>query len=212
MNLLEEMAKAVIEGGEEEAVSLAKKGLSMGIDPTEAIEKGFGEGMREVGRLFDKLEIFLPQVILSADAMTAGVEIFRQEMASRGGEAPRKTVLLGTIQGDVHDIGKNIIKIMLETNGFKVYDLGRDVPVSQFVDKVRELSPDIIGVSALMTTTMVHMPKLIEALKEAGLRGKAKVMVGGAPVLPEWAKEIGADGYGGSAMEAVEVAKRLAGI
>jgi corrinoid protein of di/trimethylamine methyltransferase len=212
VDLLEEMAKAVIEGDEEEAVSLAKKGLSMGIDPTEAIEKGFGEGMREVGRLFEKLEIFLPQVILSADAMTAGVEIFRQEMASRGGEAPRKTVLLGTIQGDVHDNGKNIIRIMLEANGFKVYDLGRDVPVSQFVDKVRELSPDIVGVSALMTTTMVHMPKLIEALKEAGLRGKAKVMVGGAPVLPEWAKEIGADGYGGSAMEAVEVAKRLAGL
>ena len=133
-------------------------------------------------------------------------------MAARGGEVPRKTVLLGTIQGDVHDIGKNIIKIMLETNGFKVYDLGRDVPVSQFIDKVRELSPDIVGVSALMTTTMVHMPKLIEALKEAGLRGKTKVMVGGAPVLPEWAKEIGADGYGGSAMEAVEVAKRLAGL
>jgi len=212
VNLLEEMAKVVIEGDEEEAVSLAKKALSMGMNPTEAIEKGFGEGMREVGRLFEKLEIFLPQVILSADAMTAGVEIFRNEMAARGGEAPRKTVLLGTIQGDVHDIGKNIIKIMLETNGFKVYDLGRDVPVSQFVDKVRELSPDIVGVSALMTTTMVHMPKLIEALKEAGLRGKAKVMVGGAPVLPEWAKEIGADGYGGSAMEAVEVARRLAGL
>ena len=212
VNLLEEMAKAVIEGDEEEAVSLAKKALSMGMNPTEAIEKGFGEGMREVGRLFEKLEIFLPQVILSADAMTAGVEIFRQEMAAREGEVPRKTVLLGTIQGDVHDIGKNIIKIMLETSGFKVYDLGRDVPVSRFVDKIRELSPDIVGVSALMTTTMVHMPKLIEALKEAGLRGKAKVMVGGAPVLPEWAKEIGADGYGESAMEAVEVAKRLAGL
>ena len=212
MDLLEEMAKAVIEGDEEVAISLAKKALSIGMNPTEAIEKGFGEGMREVGRLFEKLEIFLPQVILSADAMTAGVEIFRNEMAARGGEAPRKTVLLGTIQGDVHDIGKNIIRIMLEANGFKVYDLGRDVPVSQFVDKVRELSPDIVGVSALMTTTMVHMPKLIEALKEAGLRGKAKVMVGGAPVLPEWAKEIGADGYGGSAMEAVEVARRLAGL
>jgi len=212
VNLLEEMAKVVIEGDEEEAVSLAKKALSMGMNPTEAIEKGFGEGMREVGRLFEKLEIFLPQVILSADAMTAGVEIFRQEMAAREGEVPRKTVLLGTIQGDVHDIGKNIIKIMLETSGFKVYDLGRDVPVSRFVDKIRELSPDIVGVSALMTTTMVHMPKLIEALKEAGLRGKAKVMVGGAPVLPEWAKEIGADGYGGSAMEAVEVARRLAGL
>jgi len=119
------------------------------------------------------------------------VEIFRQEMASRGGEAPRKTVLLGTIQGDVHDIGKNIIKIMLETNGFKVYDLGRDVPVSQFIDKVRELSPDIVGVSALMTTTMVHMPKLIEALKEAGLRDKAKVMVGALPYCRNGQKRSG---------------------
>jgi methylmalonyl-CoA mutase cobalamin-binding domain/chain len=144
--------------------------------------------------------------------MTAGVEIFRQHLLARGGETPKKTVLLGTIQGDVHDIGKNIVKIMLESNGFKVYDLGRDVPVFDFIEKVKELSPDIIGVSALMTTTMVYMPKLIEALKEEKLREKVKVMVGGAPVLPEWAKKIGADGYGESAMEAVRVAKRLVGL
>lgn len=206
------MAEAVIEGDEERTVSLAKEALSKGVNPTEAIEKGFAEGMKEIGRLFETLEIYLPQVIVSADAMTAGVEVFRQYLFGQEGELPKTTVLLGTIEGDVHDIGKNIVKIMLESNGFKVYDLGRDVPVLNFIEKVKELSPDIVGVSALMTTTMVYMPKLIEALKEEGLRGKVKVMVGGAPVLPKWAKEIGADGYGESAMEAVRVAKSLAGL
>ncbi len=212
MDLFKEMARAVIEGDEEKAVSLAKEALSQGIDPMEAIEKGLSVGMNEVGRRFEKLEIYLPEVILAADAMMAGVEVLRKEILSRGSGELQKSVLLGTIQGDVHDIGKNIIKIMLESNGFKVYDLGRDVPVLQFIEKVKELHPDLVGVSALMTTTMVHMPKLIEALKEYGLRERVKVMVGGAPVLPDWAKEIGADGYGETAMEAVRVAKELVGL
>ena len=212
MDLFKEMAKAVIEGNEERTVSLAEEALAKGVDPTEAIEKGFAEGMKEIGRRFEKLEIYLPEVIISADAMVAGVEFFRQHVLATGGQSSPKTVLLGTIQGDVHDIGKNIVKIMLESNGFKVYDLGRDVPVLDFIEKVKELDPDIIAVSALMTTTMVHMPKLIEALKEERLREKVKVMVGGAPVLPEWAKKIGADGYGESAMDAVRVAKSLVGL
>jgi corrinoid protein of di/trimethylamine methyltransferase len=212
MNVYQDMAEAVIEGDEERTVLLAKEALKKGMDPTEAIEKGFAEGMNEIGRQFERLEVFLPQVILSADAMTAGVEVFRQHLMGKERETPRKTILLGTIQGDVHDIGKNIVKIMLESNGFKVYDLGRDVPVREFVEKVGELSPDLVGVSALMTTTMVHMPKLIHALKEKGLKDRVKVMVGGAPVLPAWAKEIGADGYGTSAMEAVKVAKKLTGL
>jgi corrinoid protein of di/trimethylamine methyltransferase len=212
MDLFKAMAEAVIEGDEERTVSLAKEALTKGVPPTEAIEKGFAEGMKEIGRLFDTLEIYLPQVIISADAMTAGVEVFRQHLLGQEEDLPKKTVLLGTIQGDVHDIGKNIVKIMLESNGFKVYDLGRDVPVLNFIEKVKELHPDIVGVSALMTTTMVHMPKLIEALRESGLRANVNIMLGGAPVLPEWAKKIGADGYGASAMEAVRVAKRLAGL
>jgi corrinoid protein of di/trimethylamine methyltransferase len=212
MDLFKEMAKAVIEGDEERTVALAKAALEQGVDPAEAIEKGLAEGMKEVGRRFEKLEVYLPDVIISADAMVAGVEVFRQQILAKGGQTVPKTVLLGTIQGDVHDIGKNIVKIMLESNGFMVYDLGRDVPVLDFIEKVKEIGPDIIGVSALMTTTMVYMPKLIEALKENGLREKVKVMVGGAPVLPEWAKKIGADGYGGSAAEAVRVARRLIGL
>ena len=212
MDLFKEMADAVIEGDEEKSVALAKEALAKGVDPTEAIEKGFAEGMKEIGRLFEKLEIYLPQVIISADAMVAGVEVFREHLIAKGGQAAPQTVLLGTIQGDVHDIGKNIVKIMLESNGFKVYDLGRDVPVVEFIEKVKELQPDIVGVSALMTTTMVYMPRLIEALRENGLREKVKVMVGGAPVLPEWAKRIGADGYGESAAEAVRVAKKLIGL
>ena len=212
MDLFKEMADAVIEGDEEKSVALAKEALAKGVDPTDAIEKGFAEGMKEIGRLFEKLEIYLPQVIISADAMVAGVEVLRERILAKGGQAVPKTVLLGTIQGDVHDIGKNIVKIMLESNGFTVHDLGRDVPVLEFIEKVKELHPDIVGVSALMTTTMVHMPRLIEALRENGLREKVKVMVGGAPVLREWAKKIGADGYGESAVEAVRVAKRLIGL
>ena len=212
MDLFKEMADAVIEGDEERSVALAKEALAKGVDPTEAIEKGFAEGMKEIGRLFEKLEIYLPQVIISADAMVAGVEVLRERILAKGGQAVPQTVLLGTIQGDVHDIGKNIVKIMLESNGFTVHDLGRDVPILEFIDKVKELHPDIVGVSALMTTTMVHMPRLIEALRENGLREKVKVMVGGAPVLPEWAKKIGADGYGESAAEAVRVAKKLIGL
>jgi len=212
MDLFKEMAQAVIEGDEERTVSLAKEALARGVNPTEAIEKGFGEGMKEVGRLFDTLEIYLPQVIISADAMTAGVEVFRQHLLGTEEDMPKKTVLLGTIHGDVHDIGKNIVKIMLETHGFRVVDLGRDVPVANFIEKAKELHPDLLGVSALMTTTMVHMPKLIEALEESGLRATVKIMLGGAPVLPEWAKKIGADGYGASAMEAVRVARRLVGL
>jgi len=212
MDLFKEMADAVIEGDEERSVALAKEALAKGVDPTEAIEKGFAEGMKEIGRLFEKLEIYLPQVIISADAMVAGVEVLRERILAKGGQAVPQTVLLGTIQGDVHDIGKNIVKIMLESNGFTVHDLGRDVPILEFIEKVKELHPDIVGVSALMTTTMVHMPRLIEALRENGLREKVKVMVGGAPVLPEWAKKIGADGYGESAAEAVRVAKKLIGL
>jgi corrinoid protein of di/trimethylamine methyltransferase len=212
MDLLKEMAKAVEEGDEVRTVALAKEALEKGFDPTEAIEKGFAEGMKEVGRRFEKLEIYLPDVIIAADAMTAGVAVLRESLLLRRGDVSPKTIVLGTIQGDVHDIGKNIVKIMLESNGFKVHDLGRDVPVLEFIEKVKELNPDIIGVSALMTTTMVHMPKLIEALKENGLREKVKVMVGGAPVLPNWAKAIGADGYGESATEAVREARRLFGL
>ena len=212
MDLFKEMADAVIEGDEERSVALAKEALAKGVDPTEAIEKGFAEGMKEIGRLFEKLEIYLPQVIISADAMVAGVEVLRERILAKGGQAVPQTVLLGTIQGDVHDIGKNIVKIMLESNGFTVHDLGRDVPILEFIEKVKELHPDIVGVSALMTTTMVHMPRLIEALRENGLREKVKVMVGGAPVLPEWAKKIGADGYGESAAEAGRVAKKLIGL
>lgn len=212
MALLEEMARVVIEGDEERAVLLAKRALEEGIDPAFAIENGFAKGMNEVGRLFENLEIFLPQVILSAEAMARGIEVFQAHLQSKGTMSPGKRVVLGTIQGDVHDIGKNIVRIMLECNGFVVYDLGRDVAVSHFVEKVRELQPHIVGVSALMTTTMVHMPRLIESLKEEGLRERVKVMVGGAPVLPDWASLIGADGCGKSAMEAVALARRLTGL
>lgn len=212
MELLEEMARVVIEGEEEKAALLAQRALEEGMDPFFAIENGFAKGMNEVGRLFENLDIFLPQVILSADAMARGIEVFRSYLEMKGTQGPGKSVVLGTIQGDVHDIGKNIVRIMLECNGFKVYDLGRDVAVSHFVEKVRELRPDIVGVSALMTTTMVHMPRLIESLKEEGLRDKVKVLVGGAPVLPDWASWIGADGCGKSAMEAVSLAKRLTGL
>ncbi len=188
---------------------LVKKAIDQGIAPVEVLEKGLRPSMEEVGQKFERLEIFLPGMMKAADAMKAGIEILQPYLGSDDGDVQKGLILLGTVEGDVHEIGKNIVRIMLEGVGFKVVDLGYDVPVLSFADKVKEHEPDIIGMSALMTTTMVHMPRVINALQERDLRKKVKVIVGGAPVLPDWAEEIGADGYGENAGEAVNLVKRL---
>jgi 5-methyltetrahydrofolate--homocysteine methyltransferase len=208
-DMFHHLKNEVQKGDVDKVQELVKAAIDKGAAPLEVLEKGLRPAMEKVGRKFATLEIYLPDVMVAADAMTAGVDILRPYLASEKGAFSENLILLGTVEGDVHDIGKNIVGILLEGAGFKVVDLGHDVPVLTFVDKVMELEPDIVGMSALMTTTMVHMPRVIKALEERDLREKVKVIVGGAPVLPEWADEIGADGYGENATEAVGLVKEL---
>jgi len=206
MEIQNEIYHAIVNRNKDEVLRLSNEIIERGIDPVEAIEKGFRRGMEEVGDRFERLEIYLPEMIMAADIMNEGINILRPALKDKGISAGR--ILLGTIQGDVHDIGKNIVKILLEGAGFEVIDLGKDVNVLTFIDKFQELKPDVIGISALMTSTMGNIPKVIENLKVIGLRDEVKIMVGGAPVLPEWAEEVGADGYGENAKKALDLAKK----
>jgi corrinoid protein of di/trimethylamine methyltransferase len=208
-NLFKQMANATIELDEARCVALAQEALEKGVDPYDAIQEGYTKGMQVVGAKFAKLEVFLPEVMMAARAVNAAVEVLRPHLLEREDHGVQGTIVLGTIQGDLHDVGKNIVKIMLQASGFTVHDIGVDVPVRQFVDKAVEVDADIIAASAILTTTMTYMPDLIELLTELGLREKFRVMLGGAPVTRDWALEAGADGYGEDATEAVEVAKRL---
>ena len=209
MDLFEQMVEATLAGDEEQCVTLAQQAMDQSIDPLEAIHKGFAHGMHIVGDKFARLECFLPEVMVAADAMNAAVEVLKPYLLQRENGGSQGIVVLGTIQGDIHDLGKNIVKIMLEAAGFTIHDLGNDVPVRRFVDKAEEVGADIIAASAILTTTMAHMPDLVAMLKELGLRDKYLIMLGGAPVIAEWAMEIGADAYGEDATEAVAIAKNL---
>jgi 5-methyltetrahydrofolate--homocysteine methyltransferase len=208
-DVLKALGKAV-EGGEVDRVkALIQKAVEQGVGAMDILEKSLRPTMEEVGKKFESLEIFLPEMLQAADAMMAGVGVLRPQLAAGGGEKKKGRIILGTVQGDVHKIGKDIVRIMLEGAGFEVFDLGHDVQDKTFVDKVRELQPQILGMSALMTTTMQNIPRVMQALEASGLRQNVKIIVGGAPVLPEWAEEIGADGYGENAVEAVNMSKRL---
>lgn len=210
-DLFNQMRLSIINEDVDEAVKLAEKAIAQGIKPIDAIEKGYAKGMEEVGQKFDCLEIFLPDVIASADAMIAAVDVLKKQLETGEDSFEEQgTVVIGTIRGDVHDIGKNIIKTMLMASGFKVYDLGKDVPPAAYVERAKEVNADIIAASALCTSTMLHMPDIVRLLSEEGIRDQFKVVLGGAPVLPDWAKEIGADGYGENATEAVQICKKLA--
>jgi len=209
-DILNAMMQSVIDGNSELACRLAEEALEKNIDPVVAIEAGYAKGMGTVGERFEKGECFLPEVLLSEEAMTAAIELLKPKIEEkRIKKASKGKILIGTIQGDVHDIGKNIVKLILGVNGFEIVDLGREVPVKTFIEAAKKERPDIIAVSALMTTTMIYMPELIKQLKELGLRDQFKVVVGGAPVIPDWAKQIGADGYGKDTKEALEVALKL---
>ncbi len=204
------MTQSIIDGEAEDAARLAGEAVTQGIPPLEAINRGFVPGMDTVGEGFRTGELFLPDLVLAAEAMKAGVAVLEPEMARMG--AGRETlgrVVIGTVAGDIHDIGKTLVATMLSTGGFEVYDLGVSVPVSVFVDKARETGADIVAMSALLTTTMVRQREVIQALETAGLRASVKVMVGGAPVTRRWAEQIGADGFSEDAISAVELAKRL---
>lgn len=205
-----ELAQAIIDGNRKSVAELTGRALDEGASPTDILSKGLQMGMAEIGRRFREGECYVPEVLLAARAMHAGLDVLRPKLAETGMPTIGK-VVIGTVAGDLHDIGKNLVAMMLEGAGFDVVDLGIDVPIDKFVAAVKEHSPQVVGMSALITTTMPAMKQVIAAMGDAGVRSKVKVIVGGAPVTSEYAKQIGADGYGASAGEAVEVCKSLIG-
>ena len=209
MELFEQIVEATVAGDQERCVALAQEVIDNGVDPLQAIEHGYTKGMTIVGDKFSRMEYYLPELIRCADAMKAAMDVLKPHLAKGQDGGVQGTVVIGTIQGDLHDLGKNIVKTMLQAAGFNVNDLGCDVQVRSFVDKAEEQDADVIAASAILTTTMAYMPDLVNLLSDMNLRDRFKVMVGGAPVTPEYADESGADGYGENAAEAVETAKRL---
>jgi len=208
--LLKKIADSMIEGEPDLTVGLVQQAIDQKIEPMKIIEGGLISGMDIVGEKFAEGEYFLPNLIVSASGMQRSMEILEPILRERH-EGVKSTgkVVIGTVHGDIHEIGKSLVATMLSVNGFQVYDLGVDVPVKRIVEKVKETGADLVGLSALLTTTMTVQRDLIEALGAEGLHGKVKVMVGGAPVTQSWADEIGADGYAEDAIRAVEVAKSL---
>lgn len=208
-NLLQQLAECVVDMKEDEVVDVAKAYIEAGYPAFDGIMDGLVSGMNKAGDLYDAEEYFVTDVLLCSDAMYAGLEVLRPHLPADDSGAEKKRIVIGVVEGDTHDIGKNLVKIMLETAGFEMYDLGRDVPLDSFVEKAKEVNADIICMSTLMTTTMVGMQTVIEKLKAANMRDQVKVMVGGSPISRKYADEIGAEGYSVNAVEAVKVAKQL---
>jgi len=208
--IIEGLKNAIINYDSEGAAKLANMLLNLKIDPLKAIDEGLAMGIREIGEKFESGEIFLPELVSAAEAMKNVLRILEPKLKERKKKRHvLGNVLIGTVEGDIHDIGKNIVAALLVANGFEVNDLGIDVPTATFVEKVKETRPDILALSALLTTTLPVQREVIEALKKSGLRDYVKVIVGGASVSLEWSKEIGANGYGVTASEAVNVVKEL---
>ncbi|HXY52543.1 MAG TPA: cobalamin-dependent protein [Terriglobales bacterium] len=204
------MRQSIVDGAPEAAAALAREGLRIGIAAIDAIQQGYVPGMHAVGEEFAQRRLFLPDMMAAAEAMRAAMEVLEPALLRMGAERPvAGVVLLGTVQGDIHEIGKTLVGTLLTAHGFRVHDLGVDVPVERFVAKVSELNPDIVGLSALLTTTMKQQRTVIEALAREGLRTKLRVLVGGAPATRRWAEEIGADGWGKDAVSAVTLAQSL---
>lgn len=206
----QQCANAVVKGLKDEALALAARVVEEDLDVLDAIENGFSKGIRTVGQLWENGEYFLPELAFSAEVMKAAMDVL-QPALKRNNESTRTkgTVVVGTVQGDIHDIGKSLVATMLSANGFSVFDLGNDVRHGRFVDEVARTNADLLCMSALLTTTMVGQVRVIELLRERGLRDRVKVLVGGAPASHQWASEIGADGYADNAVEAVRVASSL---
>jgi 5-methyltetrahydrofolate--homocysteine methyltransferase len=206
--ILEKLSTAILEGDSVKTLKLVKKALEQGIHPKSILDDGMVVGMNEVGVRFKRGDMFVPEVLMSAESMQTGLEILRPELAAIGAKMIGK-IVMGTVKGDLHDIGKNLVGMMCEGAGFEVIDLGFNVPPEKFVDAIKTHQPQIVGMSALLTTTMRAMGYTIKALEEAGLRETVKIMVGGAPVDRDFAERIGADGYGSNAVAGAEQAKRF---
>jgi len=212
--ILDEVANAVQAFDPDKVMEATKKALAAGLDPAVVIEQGLAKGLRIVGKKFEDGELFLMHLVAAAEpAQKAIRELVEPEIKRRKGE--RKSlgkVVLGTVAGDIHDIGKNIVGAMLIAAGFDVHDIGKDMPTEQFVSKAKEINADIVGASALLSTSLPMQHEIVKTCEVEGIRNKVKLMFGGAPVTEEWVREIGGDGYGESAVEAVKVAKRLLNI
>jgi len=206
--LLQTIATNLYQGEDEIVPGLVQQALDQGIEPGDVLKGGLIAGMDEVGKDFKAGDLYVPEVLIAARAMHAGMAILRPLLADSDVTSAGK-YLIGTVKGDLHDIGKNLVKMMVEGAGFETVDLGTDVDAAGFVKAVREHQPDMLGMSALLTTTMVNMKATIEALEEAGLRDSVKIMIGGAPVTAKFAKEIGADAYAPDAASAVDTAREL---
>jgi 5-methyltetrahydrofolate--homocysteine methyltransferase len=199
---------AILNGDEKLALQLVNDALKEAADPVELINRGMIPAMDEVGRLFEAQEYYIPEMLLAGRAMKTALEPLRPLLAARGTQ-PTGRIVLGTVKGDLHDIGKNLVGSMLEGAGFEVFDLGIDVPAEKFVDSIRRNNPHILALSALLTVTMPEMKKVIDSLNQSGIRAQVKVLIGGAPVTQAFADEIGADGYGENAGSAVSAARSL---
>lgn len=210
--LLSQISQSLVDGDPDASFELTQQALAVGLEPLTIIREGLMPGMNIVGDYFARGDYFLPDLIIAADGMKRAMELLEPELTARQQalETPG-VVVMGTVKGDIHEIGKSLVATMLSANGFKVHDLGVDVPIATFVAKVKETGATLVGLSALLTTTMTMQREVIKALVAEGLREQVKVMVGGAPVTRGWAEEIGADGYAEDAMGAVALARRLVG-
>lgn len=210
--LLEKLSECVVEMEDEEVVDVANEYVESGYPALDGIMEGLVDGMNKASDLYDEEEYFVTDLLLCSDAMYSGIDILKPHLPVEENKGEKLKIVIGVVEGDTHDIGKNLVKIMLDTAGFEMYDLGRDVPLDNFVDKAIEVGASLICMSTLMTTTMDGMRIVIEKLKEKGIRDNVKVMVGGSPISQKYANEIGADGYSANAVGTVKLAKRLAGI
>jgi len=212
-DLYQKMAQSIIDGDSDAAVALAQQAVASGLDPLGAITQGFVMGVNQVGEAFAKGDAFLPELVMAGEAMKAAVSTLEPEMQKRGLQRTMLgKVVLATVEGDIHEIGKSLVGTMLSASGFQVYDMGVDVPTAKIIAKAKEVDADIVGLSALLTTTMVKQKEVIEELDKQGLRKKIKVMVGGAPVTRDWVQKIEADGFSEDAIGAVGIAKQLVGV
>ena len=208
--IFEQLKQSIVDQDEDAVLKAVNKALADGVDPKTIIDKGLLPGLNVIGEQFEDEDIFLPELMQAAKAFQAAMAILEPKIKEAGGDGQKKgKIVLGTVKGDLHSIGKNILKLLFETSGFEVWDLGIDVDLFKFVDKAKEVDADIIAMSALLTTTLVGQRDVIEALKDQGTRDKFKVIIGGGATTAEWAETIGADGWAGSAYEAVNLANRL---
>ncbi len=205
---LEQIKRSVISMDDSNVEKLVREALRQGLEPTEILENGLIAGMREVGQLFARKEYYVPEVLLASESFYVGFDIINP-MIKKTSHQSKTRIVIGVVEGDIHDIGKNIVKVMLEASGFEVIDLGRDTPVSEFITAVEREKPKVLALSSLMTTTMTQMEDIIQDLNNRTLRDTVKVVVGGAPLNEEFAQKIGADGYGQDAAAAVNLIRKI---